>query len=76
MDTKIKELFTTILQVSTDNVNDDATPEKIENWDSFQHMILVSAFEEEFNISIEPEEIFEMYKDYKTFKTIVVEKME
>jgi acyl carrier protein len=38
-------------------------------------MVLVSAFEEEFNISIEPEEVFEMYRDYKTFKTTIMNKM-
>ncbi len=74
METKIKDLFTTILQLPDNNINEKTTPEHIEKWDSFQHMVLVSAFEEEFSISIEPEEVFEMYRDYGTFKAIIKNK--
>lgn len=75
METKVKELFATILEVPADKINDKATPENIENWDSFKHIVLVSAFEEEFNISVEPEDVVEMYKNYETFKTIIMEKL-
>ena len=36
-----------------------------------QHLILVSGFEEEFGIDLDPEEAVEMYKDFATFKRIV-----
>jgi acyl carrier protein len=75
VETKVRELFATILQVSIDNVNVNSTPENTENWDSFQHLVLVSAFEEEFDICIEPEEVAEMYKDYQTFKMIIMQKL-
>ena len=75
METKVKELFATILEVPANKINDTTTPENIENWDSFKHIVLVSAFEEEFNISVEPEDVVEMYKDYETFKMIIMEKL-
>ena len=75
MERTIKELFTTIAQVSIDAVSDKSTPYSIENWDSFQHIVLVSAFEEEFDICFEPEEVVEMYKDYQTFKVLVIKKL-
>jgi acyl carrier protein len=37
-----------------------------------QHLILVSGFEEEFGLDIDPEEAVEMYKDFATFKRIVL----
>ena len=75
MGIKIKELFATILNINEKDINGDITPQNIENWDSMQHLILVSGFEEEFKINIEPEEAIEMYKDFNTFKTIVMQKL-
>ena len=75
MGTRIKKFFATVLQISADTIDEETTPKDIEVWDSLQHMILISAFEEEFNICIEPEEIVEMYKNYQSFKKIIVEKM-
>ena len=75
MGIKIKELFATILNINEKDINGDITPQNIEKWDSMQHLILVSSFEEEFKINIEPEEAIEMYKDFNTFKTIVMQKL-
>ncbi len=75
METRIRALFADVLRVPTAGITDETTPERIENWDSFNQMVLISAFEEEFNISIEPEEVFEMYRDYKTFKSVIVNKL-
>jgi acyl carrier protein len=75
METQVKDFFATVLQVPADNVNDESTPENLESWDSFQHMVLVSAFEEEFDVCVEPEEVAEMYKDYQTFKMIIMKKL-
>ena len=75
MEGKIKELFATILNINEKDINGETSPQKIENWDSMQHLILVSGFEEEFKINIEPEEAIEMYKDFNTFKTIVIQKL-
>lgn len=75
MEEKIKELFATILLTSVDIINDKTAPGNLENWDSFQHLTLVSGFEEEFDIEIEPEEIPEMYKDFQIFKKTILQKL-
>lgn len=75
MEDKIKGLFATILKVKPSEVYDNAAPGSLTNWDSLQHLFLVSGFEEEFGIEIEPEEAVEMYKDFGTFKKIVLRKL-
>ena len=69
---KIRDLFAALLQVSPDEVKDETRPANLERWDSMQHLILVSGFEEEFGLDIDPEEAVEMYKDFATFKRIVL----
>ena len=72
MEVKIRELFAALLQVSPDQIEDGTRPDSLERWDSMQHLILVSGFEEEFGLDIDPEEAVEMYKDFATFKRIVL----
>jgi len=72
---RIRVLFATILQVSPDQIGDRTDPASLERWDSMQHLILVSGFEEEFGLDLDPEEAIEMYKDFATFKRIVLQKM-
>jgi acyl carrier protein len=73
---KIRELFATLLQVSPKEIEDETRPDRLERWDSMQHLILVSGFEEEFGLDIDPEEAVEMYKDFATFKRIVLQNLE
>ena len=75
MEDKVKELFAVMLQVSPDEISDKTSPENVELWDSLHHLILVSGFEEEFNIDIEPEETVQMYKDFQTFKSVILQKL-
>lgn len=76
MEEKIRELFATLLQVSPKEIEDETRPDRLERWDSMQHLILVSGFEEEFGLDIDPEEAVEMYKDFATFKRIVLQNLE
>lgn len=63
-----------MLQVPVSSITDDADPSRLERWDSMQHLILVSGFEEELGVDIDPEEAVEMYKDFATFRAIVLRK--
>jgi acyl carrier protein len=76
MDEKIRELFATLLQVPPEGIEDLTSPADLERWDSMQHLILVAGFEEEFGIDLDPEEAVEMYRDFATFKAVVLQKME
>lgn len=71
----VKDLFAAILGVPTESLRAETTPADMEDWDSMQQMILVSGFEEEFGIEIEPEEAVEMYTDYRTFERVIKGKL-
>jgi acyl carrier protein len=73
---RIRELFATLLQVGSEGIDDRTRPQSLERWDSMQHLILVSGFEEELEIDIDPEEAVDMYQDFGTFKRIVLRKLE
>jgi acyl carrier protein len=74
-DERIRELFATLVQADLSEIHDDTTPERLEQWDSMQHLILVSGFEEELGVEIEPEEAVDMYQDFATFRRIVRQKL-
>lgn len=72
---RIRELFATLLSVSPEEIVDDTRPASLERWDSLQHLIVVSGFEEELGVDVDPEEAAEMYRDFGTFKRVIVEKL-
>jgi acyl carrier protein len=76
MEAKIRDLFATLLQVAPDELRDELRPVDLGAWDSMQHLILVSGFEEEFGIDVDPEEAVDMYRDFATFKRIILQKLE
>ena len=49
-----------VMDVPLDSITEDSTPENIENWDSLQHMNLVLALEEEFDVQFNDEQVMEM----------------
>ena len=72
-DKKLKVILKDILKVS-----DDIELISISNthqWDSINHLNLVVAIEEEFNIQISPDDISKIYKDFKTVLDYIVEKL-
>ena len=49
-----------VLEVPIDRIDDDASPDTIDNWDSLRHMNLVMALEEEFGVQFSTDEIIEL----------------
>ena len=74
MEDKIIGLFAAVLNIEPAAISDDSRPSNLERWDSLQHLILISSFEEEFGIDIDPDEVVEMYEDFATFRRFVIEK--
>ena len=70
MENRIKNIMSSVFELPADSINADSSPDSIESWDSLRHMNLVLALEEEFEISLKDEEIFEM-QDYKKIKFIL-----
>lgn len=62
MESKIKELVAVIFETKIDNINEESSPDTIENWDSLGHMNLVIALEEEFDLNFDDDQIVGMLK--------------
>ena len=54
---KVKKIFSDVLEVSIEQINDETSPNNTSSWDSFNMVKLVVKLEEEFSISIGIEEV-------------------
>ena len=57
MSKKLYQIISKILDVPASEINDESSPETIENWDSFNSLMLADELESEFNVSFSLEEI-------------------
>ena len=60
MKNRVYKVVSQILKVPLDEVSDDFSPDRCEEWDSLKHMNLIMALEEEFNIQFGEGQIVEM----------------
>ena len=75
LEREIRELFGHMLEVPPEEVVDHTNPTRIPAWDSLRHLILISGFEEEFDIEVAPEEAVAMYTDFRSFKNVIKQKI-
>jgi acyl carrier protein len=54
---RVRRIFSDVFQVPLEQVTPQSSPDTIETWDSLQHLNLVLALEQEFQIQFTPEEI-------------------
>ena len=59
MSEKLYQIIGKILDVPAAEINDESSPETIENWDSFNSLMLADELESEFNISFTLDEIID-----------------
>ena len=59
---EIQNIFRDVLENDEIIVNNNTTADDIEEWDSLNHLNLVMALGEEFNISLEFEEVLSIEK--------------
>lgn len=57
---KVIEIVATTCEVDKSEVTDDSTVGDFPAWDSMGHLAILSAVEEAFDISFEPEEMMEI----------------
>jgi acyl carrier protein len=62
---KYKQSFAEALNVKIDVIKESLKYNEIDEWDSIGHMTLISKLEEEFNISMETDDIV----NFDSFKT-------
>ena len=60
IEAKIKTIMSEILDIAVEDIDENATPDTVEDWDSLNHMNLVLALEEEFGILFDDDEILEL----------------
>jgi acyl carrier protein len=54
---KLNAALSKILDVDKEKITDDMSPDNVENWDSFNGLMLVSELEETFNVKFTIEEV-------------------
>lgn len=57
MKTKVKEILATILEIDISDINDTFSQNSCSSWDSLNHLNLIIALEETFEVSFDPEQI-------------------
>ena len=62
MESRIKVVMSNVLNIDSDTIKDDSSPDNIKDWDSIKHMNLIFALEEEFKIQFDDEEIVDSMK--------------
>ena len=57
MEGRVKKVMSDVFNIDVSLINNETSPDNIENWDSLKHMNLIVALEEEFEIEFDDEEI-------------------
>lgn len=72
MKAKILEILREVLD--DNSINESISQINCEKWDSLRHLNIVISIENEFNVSLEPEEIAEMKSFENILRTITIKK--
>ena len=62
MDEKLYQIISRVFNVDASKINDETTPENLEEWDSFNFYVLLDELENEFNIKFDLDETLEIKK--------------
>jgi acyl carrier protein len=60
LESKLKAIFSSVLEVPAASINDEFSSETCEKWDSLSHIQLIGAIEQEFGIELEIDEQLRM----------------
>ncbi len=60
MKKKLKQIMSQVFEVPIEEITENTSPDTVEKWDSLQHMNLILALEDAFNVTFSSEEITEM----------------
>jgi acyl carrier protein len=74
MEEKLKKVFSEVFDIAVSEINDESSPDNIEEWDSLNHSNLIMALEQEFNVSFTPDEMIELL-NFELVKIVLKEKI-
>ena len=69
-ETKVKYIISTVLEVKLTDINDNLQQSELASWDSMKHLILISALEDEFKITLSDDDVIKM-SNYNSIITII-----
>jgi acyl carrier protein len=72
---KLKKIMSSVLQIPAENIDSDTSMDTIEKWDSLQHMNLILALEDAFDIFIPDDEAANI-TSYPLIKLVVNEQLQ
>jgi len=61
MSKKLYNIISRVMEIESSELTDESRPEDIENWDSYNGLLLVDKLESEFNIIFTVEEVFDVH---------------
>lgn len=56
----VRKIVSKIMNVPVDEIDENSSPDTIDNWDSLKHMNLVLSLEQAFDVRFGDEEIIEL----------------
>tara|TARA_Y100000310_G_C20548964_1_gene747069 strand:- start:764 stop:1000 length:237 start_codon:yes stop_codon:yes gene_type:complete len=62
MSKKLYDIASKVFNVNLDRINDDSSPENLEEWDSFNFYVLLDEIEKEFDVKFDLDETLEIKK--------------
>ena len=67
MSEKLYQIISKVFNVDVSRINDETSPENLEEWDSFNFYVLLDQIENKFNIKFDLDETLEIKKigDFK-----------
>ncbi len=68
---KLVHAFHEALGIDSNLIKDNLTYQSIPEWDSISHMILISQLEEDFNVSIETDDVIDL-SSFKKAREILI----
>jgi acyl carrier protein len=75
MENRIKQVMAAVFEVDVSEIDDNSSPDTIDQWDSLKHMNLILALEEEFEVRFDDEDIMNMIT-FESIFSILKNKME
>ena len=64
------KIFTEVLELGEEQLNEDCTVENVEKWDSISHITLISTIEDSFDIMLDTDDIID-FSSYEKGKEIL-----
>ena len=61
MSKKLFNIISRVMEIESSELTDESSPEDIENWDSYNGLLLIDELESEFNVKFTVEEVFDVH---------------